>query len=276
MNAYIENCDWESLAGFNDELSEIYARESALILGFDVVDVAIESDNNTKKSLLDKIKAAKEEAVKKVKTAAATVVLKVTLWMNTHEVAADFMKFIQGAYKTTSKAIAETTTVAKDFVLGIETKDDSLLIKAKDTLADLIEKHNNVTSDLAAKGVGIIKGAMQVTKKKEHDKLVDMLNEERAKLGKEGPIIDKEESLKTIVGLTARAAEYSAKQFLRGIDRLWGEVSRDTGKYSTSFVVNALQVFMNVFMLYGFIISTPLQVMAKMGISFAATTPTKK
>ena len=262
MNTYIEVMGWESSAGINDELASLYARESAMILGFDSMEITTEGIKEKGKTLLEKIKSAKEEAVKKIKEAAATAVIKLTLFVNTHEVAGDFVKFIGDVYNQTTKFISESAGAAKEFIMGIKTKDDSLIIKAKDLLADMIERYHSVTSDIAAKGAGALKGIKKYqTVQGNRKKMIKAGNQPQTS----------ENDVKRIVQGAYKRAESNAKTWLQGIDQLWSEISRDTGDYPTSLVANAIQVFMNAFILYASIITTPVQVLVKMGVSFAAT-----
>ena len=66
MNPYIESCEWESLKGFNDDLAEMYARESALILGFDVIETDDIATEGIKDFAKEVVNGTREKAGKEV------------------------------------------------------------------------------------------------------------------------------------------------------------------------------------------------------------------
>lgn len=67
MNTYIPSCEFYSFDDINDELSLQYARESALILGFEILTIATEANNSdiVKKTFIQKFHEIKETLGKK-------------------------------------------------------------------------------------------------------------------------------------------------------------------------------------------------------------------
>ena len=234
------------------EMIEMYARESALILGFDVVEPATEAVDVKAEAakIAERLKTLKAELPGKMKAWVGKAVDAVARLIGKIGDAASGL--VKSCYKAIAPKFAPLKGAAGQFKAGLKEGSIETLTKVKDLTADVQDAVNEAISAVSAKIAGQLKGRYDAHK----------INKESKEQGFE---INKE-TAKSIVQAEIKSVEGIAKDFLFGVDFTLSLVARKgIAKDETSIARLALQILLNVYLTIGIIISAPAQIAIKVG-----------
>lgn len=247
MNSYV-TCEAFSFSEeLEAEVAEIYARESAMILGFDVLDMATEADaeGKGKAKLGERLKALKAELPGKMKRWAESAVNAVTSIFNKIGDSAAG-KAVKAAYAAVGKYLEPVTKHAGELKNAIKTGSKDKVIAVKDILVEADNKLNNAISDIATKIAGQVNGRMNAQPRKK---------ENTEKYGKD--------VAKAVVASEIKKAENAAKAYMSVVDELWRYIMGAGMTKDSSTATIAVQCISNAIMIIGKVLTIPIQVAGK-------------
>lgn len=251
MNSYV-TCEAFSFSEeLEAEVAEIYARESAMILGFDVLDMATEADaeGKGKAKLGERLKALKAELPGKMRRWVESAVNAATSIFNKIGDSAAG-KAIKAAYAAVGKYLEPVTKHAGELKNSIKAGAKDKVFAVKDILVEADNKLNDVISDVAAKIAGQINGRMNAQPRKK---------ENTEKYGKD--------AAKAIIASEIKKAETAAKAYMSVVDELWRYIMGAGMSKDSSIASIALQCITNAYMIIGKILTIPVQVAGKVVVS---------